>query len=260
MSAELLPDPPAAASRSRRTAEAFRRPMLALVPTPARARRAPFVALVLGVLLLGLLGLLLLTTASAQDAFRLHRLQTSAAAVSDQRQALFDQVNQLTGPAGLAARAQQLGMVPGGPPQFWKPGQPLPPGARVLDGIVIVPAANGAAPAKQPPTPSAPTDPAAAAVTSTPRPVGQQPTTASTGTAKQPAVQPSTRPSTSGSRSTKPSTSASGTAGTRSTTGSTTKPSTATSTGTKSTGTTSTTAKTTTQSTTAKTTTTRSGR
>src|SRR6195952_5732539 len=145
MSAEPLPSPGTAA-RSRRasppgaTGSSVRRPVLSLVPTPSRARRAPFVALVLGILLAGLVGLLLLNTASAQDAFRLHRLEASAANTADARQALSEQVNNLTGPAGLAAEAARVGMVPVGAPVFWKPGEPLPPGARVLDGIVIVPA------------------------------------------------------------------------------------------------------------------------
>jgi hypothetical protein len=96
MSAEPLPSPPAGpAVRSRRAEGLARsvlgfsgRPVLSLVATPERAKRAPFVALVLGILLAGLVGLLLLTTASAQDAFRLHRLEDSAGNVADTRQAL----------------------------------------------------------------------------------------------------------------------------------------------------------------------------
>src|SRR3954453_935240 len=157
MSAEPLPTPAAPAARARRTEGLTRavlgRPGLSLVPTPTRARRAPFVALILGILLLGLIGLLLLNTASAQDAFRLHRLQLSAANVNDQRQEVSEAVNQLPGPAGLAAEAQKLGMVPIETPAFWKPGDPLPPGARVLDGLVVVPAAGTAAP---PPAPRGP--------------------------------------------------------------------------------------------------------
>src|SRR3978361_1090226 len=88
MSAEPLPTPSGSAGRHRRGARLSRpvvaRPVLALVPTPARARRAPFVALVLGILLAGLVGLLLLNTASAQDAFRLHRLQASAAGAAEE--------------------------------------------------------------------------------------------------------------------------------------------------------------------------------
>jgi len=200
MSAEPLPTPAAPAPRARR-AEGFTRamlgrPVLSLVPTPTRARRAPFVALILGILLLGLIGLLLLNTASAQDAFRLHRLQISAANVNDDRQALSDQVNQLTGPAGLATEAQKLGMDPIAEPAFWKPGEPLPPGARVVDGIVVIPAAAPAGPAPSA-APAVPVNPADATVTSMPRP-GQ----------KAPAPKPdpkATKPSTSTGASTKPS-------------------------------------------------------
>src|SRR3954470_14249964 len=170
MSAEPLPTPAAPAARARRTEGLTRavlgRPVLSLVPTPTRARRAPFVALILGLLLLGLIGLLLLNTASAQDAFRLHRLQINAANVNDQRQELSEQVNQLTGPAGLAAEAQKLGMVPMETPAFWKPGDPPPPGARLIDAIVVVPAAGPAAPAPAASTPAVPVNPADAAVTS----------------------------------------------------------------------------------------------
>jgi hypothetical protein len=198
MSAEPLPTPDGSAARRRRTEglarSAFARPVLALVPNPVRARRAPFVALILGVLLLGLLSLLLLNTTTAQDAFKLHRLQASAADVADQRQALSEQVNQLTGPGGLAAQAVGMGMVPAGPPVFWKPGDPLPPGARVLDGMIVVPAGAGPAPA---PSATAAPAPAGVAVTAVPRP-GQSA-----------APKPSTSASPSAKTSAKPSTSAS---------------------------------------------------
>src|SRR4051812_4291383 len=198
MSAEPLPTPAAPAARARRTEGLTRavlgRPVLSLVPTPTRARRAPFVALILGILLLGLIGLLLLNTASAQDAFRLHRLQLSAANVNDQRQELSEQVNQLTGPAGLAAEAQRLGMVPIETPTFWKLGDPLPPGARVLDGIVVGPAAGPAAPpAAAAAVPKVPANPADAAVTSIPRPGQKAP------------AKPGAKPSTSAKPSSQPS-------------------------------------------------------
>jgi hypothetical protein len=176
------------------------------------------VALVLGILLAGLLGLLLLNTASAQDAFRLHRLQASAAGAADERQALSDQVNRLTGPAGLATRAQQLGMVPQGPPQFWKPGEPLPPGARVIDGMVVVPAPGAPKPAAT--EPPAPSDPQDAAVTTVQRPIGgtkpaaapsakasSKPSSQATSKAStKPSTKATTKPSTSTKASTKPST------------------------------------------------------
>ena len=105
------------------------RAILALVPPPVRARRAPFVALVLVILAGGLVGLLLLNTASAQDAFRLQALQRQAAALSAQDDALANTTDGLDDPARLAQRAAQLGLVAGGVPLFLAPGQPLPKGA-----------------------------------------------------------------------------------------------------------------------------------
>lgn len=200
MSAEPLPNPRSSAAPARRieglTRSVLGRPVLSLVPTPRRARRAPFVALILGILLAGLIGLLLLNTASAQDAFRLHRLEASAAETADAKQALTEQVNKLTGPSGLAEQAQRMGMVPVGAPTFWKPGDPLPPGARVIDGMLVVPAAAPPAPAA---SPSAPAKPGPAAVSTVPRP-GQ----ATKPTTRTPTTKPST--STSTSTSTSPST------------------------------------------------------
>ncbi len=69
-------------------------------------------------LLAGLLGLLVLNTVLAQDAFRLHALQVEGRALADREQALQRQVSDLQSPHALAARATSLGMVPGGSPTF----------------------------------------------------------------------------------------------------------------------------------------------
>jgi hypothetical protein len=121
---------------SRRRGRAF----LALVPPPVRARRAPFVALVLVILAAGLVGLLLLNTASAQDSFRLHALQSQAASLSAEDDALANATDGLDDPARLAARAAQLGLVPGGAPIFLLPGQPLPKGAIRVGNLAYIPA------------------------------------------------------------------------------------------------------------------------
>lgn len=202
MSAEPLPTPSGSAARSRR-AEGLsrtpgrhgvaRRPVLSLVAAPARAKRAPFVALVLGILLAGLVALLLLNTASAQDAFRLHRLQTTAANAADARQALSEQANDLTDPAALAKQAQQMGMIPMGAPEFWKPGTPLPKGARVVNGMVIIPAAG----AKPAPSASPTAPPGAVSVTAVPRP-GQKVSTSGAASGGKPSTtaRPSADPRT----------------------------------------------------------------
>lgn len=222
MSAEPLPSPSGSAARSRRAEGVSRsrlgRPVLALVPNPVHARRAPFVALVLGILLTGFLGLLLLNTASAQDAFTLHRLESTAADAADERQALSEDVNLLTGPAGLAAKAGQMGMVPAGPPAFWKPGEPLPPGARVVGGVVVVPNATPAP--KDSAATAAPAPKKDTSVTAVPRPSASggkpSPSTSASASAKpgsstKPSATASRRPSaaakpTTSTSSTKPST------------------------------------------------------
>ena len=111
----------------RRPAPAARRPALALVPASAAAPRGrtPFVVLVVTLLAAGLLGLLLLNTALAQDAFRLHTLKEDSRALADREQMLMRQVEAQRAPQALAEKAAALGMVPAGPPAFLR----LPDGA-----------------------------------------------------------------------------------------------------------------------------------
>ncbi|MCW2777009.1 MAG: Septum formation initiator [Frankiales bacterium] len=110
------PAPPAAAVR---TAAAPRTGYLRLVPQRrTAARRAPFVAVVVGLLAAGLLGLLVLNTALAEDAFRLHSLQVQGKQLDDREQELSTTVEDLEAPRALAERAAALHMVPGGPPAF----------------------------------------------------------------------------------------------------------------------------------------------
>jgi hypothetical protein len=110
-----------------------RRPPLALVPprrpapAPAVLGRNPFVALVVALLAAGLLGLLVLNTALAQDAFRLHTLKQESRALEDREEALLREVEALRAPQELAARATALGMVQAGPPAF----------LRLSDGAVL---------------------------------------------------------------------------------------------------------------------------
>jgi hypothetical protein len=128
---------------------------LSLVPTPARARRAPFVVLLLVLLASALIGLLLLNTASAQDSFRLHALQDEDAVLQQQINALTGMADGLDDPATLAKKAAALGMVPGGAPVFLKRGQPLPKGAIRIGNLVYVPGAVPVPPPTPPPTPAA---------------------------------------------------------------------------------------------------------
>jgi hypothetical protein len=95
------------------------RPRLSVVP-PLRgpAPRAPFVLLVGGLLCFGLVALLFLHTAIAEDSFRLHDLTARSTVLADREQALDQEIADVAAPARLAARATALGMVPSENPAF----------------------------------------------------------------------------------------------------------------------------------------------
>ena len=117
--------------------------VLRLVPQRrSKAARTPFVVVVVALLGGGLLGLLALNTALAQDAFHLHTLKTEGRELAVREQALQRDVESLRTPEALAARAQEMGMVPAGPPAF----------LRLSDGAVIGAPEPGVAPIE----PSAP--------------------------------------------------------------------------------------------------------
>jgi type II secretory pathway pseudopilin PulG len=109
------------------------------------AARAPFVMVVVVILAVGLLGLLLLNTVLAQDAFRLHALQVQSRTLADQEQSLQREVERLQSPQSLATRATALNMVPGGTRAF----------LRLSDGKVLGVALPGEAPPPPPPPPAA---------------------------------------------------------------------------------------------------------
>lgn len=117
------------AARTVRTTPAARparpgpvRPPLRSVPAGRpRPARAPFVALVVTLLTLGLLGLLLLNTALAEGAFRVRDLQTQTANLAEREQQLQQEVARLGTPQVLSQRAREMGMVPSGPPAFLDP-------------------------------------------------------------------------------------------------------------------------------------------
>jgi cell division protein FtsB len=87
-----------------------------------RAARAPFVLLVVALLASGLISLLLLNASVNQGAFQLSKLKKQTNTYTDEEQALQQQVDRDSAPGPLAARARQLGMVPGGSPVFLSSG------------------------------------------------------------------------------------------------------------------------------------------
>ena len=89
------------------------------------APRAPFAAAVVALLVCGLIGLLVLNTVLAKDAFKLHALQVEGRQLADTEQVLTREVESLRAPAALAEKAVAMGMVQAGPPSFLR----LPDGA-----------------------------------------------------------------------------------------------------------------------------------
>jgi hypothetical protein len=96
-------------------------------PVPVSGPRAPFVGLVLAVVVTGVLGILVLNTKINENAFQLDSLRTQQATLDQQEQELDQHIADISSPNSLAAAARRLGLVPSGTPAFIK----LPDG-RVL--------------------------------------------------------------------------------------------------------------------------------
>ena len=152
------------------------RGLLRLVPQRrSKAAKTPFVIVLVVLLVGGLLGLLLLNTMVAQDSFTLHDLASQSRQLQLREQALASQVETAQAPAALAARATQMGMVPGGAPVF----------LRLTDGRVLGMPTKGKAVV---PVAPRPTSTASVATTSTAKPA--QPSGSTTWTAPRQTPQP----------------------------------------------------------------------
>ena len=137
------------------------RPHLWVVPDggPARRartasrRRAPFVLLVVALLVGTTLGLLFLNTAIAVDSLKATQLRTGNAQRVEEVQRLEQQVVNGRTPAELAGKAVAAGMVPAGPPAYLVI---EPDGSSEVRGTPE--SASGPTPGEQPP-PSQPAGP-----------------------------------------------------------------------------------------------------
>ncbi|WP_069811811.1 hypothetical protein [Streptomyces sp. TP-A0874] len=85
------------------------------------APRTPFVLLVVVLLASGLITLLLLNASLNQGSFRLSQLERETGELTDQQQALQQEVDGYSAPDALERRARGLGLVPGGAPVFLAP-------------------------------------------------------------------------------------------------------------------------------------------
>src|SRR5690242_5148532 len=105
--------------------EAGRRPAVSphltvAPPAPVSVPRAPFVALVLVVVVAGVMGILVLNTKINENAFKLAQLQSQRSDLDQQEQQLDQQLADLESPNSLAAAACRLGMVKSGTPAYLK--------------------------------------------------------------------------------------------------------------------------------------------
>lgn len=107
-------------------------------PPPVSVPGAPFVALILVLVVGGVLGILVVNTKINENSFRLGKLQEQQATLNVQEQQLQKKITKAENPGNLAAEARKLGLVESGPPAF----------IRLPDGRVIgVPQPAGGQPA-----------------------------------------------------------------------------------------------------------------
>ena len=148
-----------------------------------RAGLGVFVAMIMGLLTLGMIVLLLLNTALNQGAFELQNLQQEQQKLSDQEQTLIQTVTEQQSPQVLARRAAALGMLPVTSPVF----------LRLKDGAILGVPLPAVKPKPRPPAPTTttptPTTTTTTATTTTAKPATSTPTRTAPTTA---ATKPST--------------------------------------------------------------------
>lgn len=162
-------------------------------PGATTAKRTPFVLLVVVLLGSGLIALLLLNSSLNQGSFELSKLEKQTKELTDERQALQQDVDQLSAPGALERRARELGMVPGGSPVFLNPdgtvrGVPAPatgqPSVMGAPGAVLPPllAPKPASPAPALSVAASSATPAPSPSAGTGKPTGKPTATAASGT------------------------------------------------------------------------------
>jgi hypothetical protein len=114
-------------SQGRPAANPDPRPLRVAPPLPVLVPRAPFIALILVLVVGGVLGILVLNTKINENAFRLHDLREKQADLDQRQQDLEQRLADYESPNNLAAAACKLGLVSAGAPAF----------IRLPDGRVI---------------------------------------------------------------------------------------------------------------------------
>jgi hypothetical protein len=80
-------------------------------PAPISAPRAPFVGVVIGVVIAGVLGILLINTKTNENSFKIADLQKQGTALDNQQQDLENQLVDVSSIGNLDAAARRLGLV-----------------------------------------------------------------------------------------------------------------------------------------------------
>lgn len=103
---------------AKRSTSGTPRTSLRVVTPDQRAGSAWFPVLCVGLLISGLVAVLGLNTAMAQDSFEVSALEARSASLADSQDSLTHAINARSAPARLADRADELGMVPVGSAAF----------------------------------------------------------------------------------------------------------------------------------------------
>jgi len=85
---------------------------------PVSLPKAPFVLLMVGLVVVGVVGVLVLHTKINEGSFRLSDLRSTQAALDQQEQQLEQQLDELSSPGNLEAAAIRLGLVDAGEPAY----------------------------------------------------------------------------------------------------------------------------------------------
>jgi hypothetical protein len=93
---------------------ANRRKLRVAPPMPVAVAKAPFVAMLLAIVVAGVVGILVLNTMINANQFRLNNLQSQQAGLDQQEQGLKEQLAHQQAPGSLVAAGKCLGLVPAG--------------------------------------------------------------------------------------------------------------------------------------------------
>lgn len=109
--------PPAPPRRRQRVAPS-RRPTTLAPPAPMALPRAPFLIMVVVLVIAGVLGVLVLNTKINENSFVLEDLRSQQRALDLKEQQLSRDLEEAKSPGNLRAAAKRLGLVPSGTPAF----------------------------------------------------------------------------------------------------------------------------------------------